>query len=98
MATLWITEYRNLGQTANGNNTIQAPVEPGLAEQAITITGASAQSAAFNASTRFVMLHTDTACYLSWGTNPTATTNQLMAADETRFYSVNPSIKVAVKS
>lgn len=98
MATLWITEFSNLGTTKSGNNTVQAPFVPGVAEQAITISGTSAQSAAFNTNTRFVMLHTDTACYLAWGSNPTATTYQLMAADETRFYSVNPSIKVAVKS
>jgi len=46
---------------------------PPVAEQAIEIGVASAQSALFNAATRFVCLTAKADCHISLGTNPTAT-------------------------
>lgn len=97
IAVLYITEYADVGVSAG--RAIQAPAEPNLAEQTVAIGGASAQSAAFNAKTRVVMLHTDAICSIKFGTNPTATTSTArMAAGETRFYMVpkDESYKVAV--
>jgi hypothetical protein len=73
-------------------------MEPSVTEQTMTLSASSGQSAAFNAQTSFVMVHAQEAACLKWGTNPTAvTTNQRMAAGETRFYGVPPgkSFKVA---
>jgi hypothetical protein len=75
MATLWIEEYAVLG-TDNHGRPISAPSGVPTNQQ-VTISGASAQSSAVQATTRYVRLHSDVACYVKFGTNPTA------AADNT---------------
>lgn len=94
---LFLTEYSSL---ANDTYSVQiaAGKEPSIAEQAITVSGSTTQSAAFNNLTSFVMVHAQEAVCLAWGTNPTATTvKQRMAAGETRFVGIPPgkSFKVA---
>lgn len=80
MATLWIKEHAKKPQMAGGPD-IWA--EPALVEQAVSISGTSAQSAAFNAQTKFITITSDSAfCYLV-STNPTATTSSFrVAADQ----------------
>jgi hypothetical protein len=47
------------------------------------------QSAAFNAKTCFVRLHTDAVCSLKFGTNPTASaTTARIAAGQTEYHGV----------
>jgi len=94
---LFLTEYANLARDI-GSNFIAAGMEPAVAEQTMTLSGTSSQSAAFNAQTAFVMVHAQEAACLKWGTNPTAvTTAQRIAAGETRFVGVpaGKSFKVA---
>lgn len=94
---LFLTEYRDLARDT-GSNFLAAGMEPSIAEQAMTVTGTTAQSTAFNAQTSYVMVHAQEAVCLAWGTNPTATTvKQRMAAGETRFVGVpcGKSFKVA---
>lgn len=91
MAVLYVTEYASLGQVLGIG---QMPQEPALVEQAIAITGSSTTTAAFNAKTRFVRLHTDAICGVTLGTAPTATTpstglgSQRLAANQTQFHGV----------
>lgn len=96
MATLYITEYATLGSVLGG----VANIAPGVAlvdPAPVTIAGASAQSAAFNASTRYVRLHTDAICSIAFGADPTATTaSRRMAADQTEYFAVEGGHKVAV--
>lgn len=72
-------------------------VEPALAVQKTTIGGTSVASAAFNAKTRFVELHTDAICSYKVGAAPTAAaTDTRMAANTTKFFAVRESgLKVA---
>lgn len=66
--------------------------------QAVTITGTSAQSAAFAASTKYIRLVSTTACWIQFGANPTATTTTpsiLLAANVPEFFGVTPGQKVA---
>lgn len=102
MATLYITECANIGETLIGGKVVQAPSTPPTAEQHLTISGSSNASAAFNAATSFVMVHTDAICSLAWSASastPTAvTTAQRMGANETRFYTVIPGGTLAVIS
>lgn len=94
---LFITEYASLARDTF-DYMIPAGEEPAVANQSITISGTSAQSAAFNARTSFVMIHAQEATCLAWGTNPTAVTSQQrIAAGETRYVGVpvNKSYKVA---
>jgi hypothetical protein len=59
----------------------------------------SRRSAAFNAKTTFVRLHTDAVCSIKFGTNPTASaTTARMAAGQIEYHGVpvNQAFKVAV--
>lgn len=91
MATLYITEFAVMSLAA------MAPQTPPVAEQDVAIGGSSVASNPFNASTRFIMVNCDAACSLAFGSAPVAvTTAHRMAANETRFYGVQPGQEVAV--
>jgi len=98
MAILFITEYAE-EQIGPAGRVGQMGLEPPIAEQIVTFTSSS-QSSAFNSKTRFVRLHTDTNCFLVFGTNPTAVTNTSgrLAQNQTEYRGVplNASFKVAV--
>jgi hypothetical protein len=89
MSNLFVTEF--VGEY-NG-----IPVQPPLAEQKITISGTSAQSAAFNSLTRVVRVEVDAITGVTFGSNPTATTatSARMVAGESEFYHVQGGLKVA---
>ncbi len=90
---LYITEYENVLQI-NGVSPIA--LEPALATQVVSYS-TSTQSAAFNARTRFVRLHTDAICSIEFGTNPTATTStRRMAAGQTEYFAVPPNASYEV--
>lgn len=96
MATLYISEYSDLAKTSVDFK-FQAPQEPALADQTVTISGTSAQSSAFNANTRLVMVVTDTACHIIFGSSPTATTSKkLLPANVPMYFGVTGAHKVAV--
>lgn len=97
MATLYISEYSEAG--IKGPGMLPAAAEPGVTTQTVAISGTTAQSAAFGATTRFVRVHTDAICSIAFGSNPTATTSKLrMAANQTEYFAVRPGDKVAVIS
>lgn len=99
MATLYVTEYADSAQTVRG--AAQIAQSPALAGQTVAIGGSSTQSAAFNALTTFIRVHTDAICSIAISTNPTATTTaKRMAADQTEYFGVpvGQSYKIAVIS
>ena len=99
MPNLYITEFNLEGVDAMGRLMPAARTIP-IAEQKVTFT-TSTQSAALNASTTLVRLHTDGACSIAFGTNPTATTsNMRMALDQTEYFAVQPGtgLKIAAIS
>jgi hypothetical protein len=92
MARLCVTEFAEM-QIGPAGRIGQMPIEPPIATQGVANGGASTQSAAFNAQTRFVRLETDTICCVAFGTNPTAvaigaTMTIRMAAGQTEYYAV----------
>jgi hypothetical protein len=94
MSVLYISEYTDaplyIGQA------IPVGVEPAIAQQAVTISGVSAQSAAFNAKTTFIRVHVDGITSLKFGSNPTAVTTELrLAASQTEYFGVIGGQKVA---
>lgn len=95
---LVITEFQSMAQIPNGGG--QMPQQPPLAEQTVGITGSSAQSLSLNPATRFVRLHTDAICAVSFGTSPTAVApNGRMAANQTEYHGVpqgSAPLKIAV--
>lgn len=95
MAKLYVTEFRHGGATTLGGNVAQVSQEPALAEQAFTFT-TTTQSAAFNANTRFIRVHTDSICSIAIGLNPTATTDsRRMVAGQTEYFAVPGGWKIA---
>lgn len=93
---LFVTEYADLAETVRG--AAAAPKDPFIAEYIVTIGGASAQSPAFQPTTRFILIATDTICsVVVGGTNPSATTsNHRMPADQAEFRGVVAGDKLAV--
>ncbi len=93
---LYVTEYAEIGKDTLGR-LLSCAQEPALAEQKITISASSAQSAAFNANTRFVRLHTDVACSVVFGSDPTATADSKpFTVGQTGYIAVTPGQKLAV--
>ena len=95
MATLFITVWGDATQTLLG--------EP-IQEEAVTISGTSAQSSAIlggvNKAMRRVRLYTDTDCFVTWGTDPTALTNgtagRALGADNPEVFGVESGQRIAV--
>ena len=88
MGILYITEFAQLAPSGAPGGWGQVPLQPALAEQKITYS-TTTQSAAFNAKTRMVRIHTDSICSIEFGTNPTATTSTgRMAAGATEYHGV----------
>lgn len=92
MATLYITEYERVD-----NSNPPVAMVPAIAKQAVTFTGTSAASAAFNARTKMVRIHTDAICSIVFGTTPVAVaTDSRMAADQTEYFALSKAdLKVA---
>lgn len=96
MALIDITEYSELAVTGAGFK-VMAGQEPSLKNQQVSIGGTSAQSTAFGDTTRFVRIHTDSACRVAIGTNPTASsTSMRIGAGGTEYLGVMPGLKLAV--
>lgn len=96
MAVVDISEYNELARD-NAGIVLAAGKEPSSANQQVSITAGSLQSAAFADTTRFVRVHTDAACRVQFGTNPTAAaTSKRMSAGQTEFFGVTPGMKIAV--
>jgi hypothetical protein len=73
MAILWIEEYDGLSKDEQG---VAIPAPSGApTNQQVTIGATSLPSSALQASTRYVRMHADTACYIKLGTSPTAAAN-----------------------
>jgi hypothetical protein len=96
MATTYLREYADIAVTSS--KYAQAGAEPAIEDQTVTTSGASTQSAAFNADTRLIAVAapaTQAVCCL-FGANPTATTSNFrLAAGSLTFFGVKPGHKVA---
>lgn len=96
MAKLDITEYSSLATDRQGR-TVMAGMEPKVTNQQVSIGASSTQSAAINSSTSIVRLHTDSACRVEIGADPTAAaTSMRMAANSTEYLGIKPGLKIAV--
>jgi hypothetical protein len=87
MSKLYVSEYARVTQVSGpGNAVLPAPEEPPLATQIVDFASGAAQSAAFNAKTRFVRLHSDAVCSIRFAANPAATVNDpRLAAGQTEL-------------
>lgn len=66
-------------------------------QTAVDFTAGSTQSAAFAATSTFLRIQPDTACWIKVGANPTAVNNvgARLAAGQTEYYFVRPGDKIA---
>lgn len=89
MAKAYISEYSELAKDMK-DRVIAAPLEPSLIDSTVSATGTSTSSGAFEARTRFVLIHVDGIVHLKVATtSPVATTtNKRLAADQTIFFGV----------
>lgn len=75
---------------------VQVAITPALADQQVTVSAASAQSAAFGANTSMVRISCDTTVSAVFGANPTATTaNMRLPANVPEYFRVQAGAKVA---
>jgi hypothetical protein len=96
MPTLDVTEYSTLATDAPGVR-VMTGQEPSFVNQQLAIGAGSVQSAAFGDTTRFIRVHTDVACRVAVGSNPTASSASMrMNAGGTEFLGVLPGLKIAV--
>lgn len=95
MAKVYITEHTHSRIVQGG--LVPVVQMPPLASQVVAIGGASVQSAAFDAKTAIIAVHTDAICSVEFGSNPTATANsRRLAANSTEYFQVDPGAKIAV--
>lgn len=95
MATLQYTVFHNAGATAQG---------PVLNEGVIAIAGTSTASSdtvdGVTNEARRVRLFADTACFVTWGANPTALNDgsdgRMMAAESWEYVEIQANHKIAV--
>lgn len=84
MATAYITEFVD---TPNYDNLPVAKWSAGVVEQTpVTVSGSSAQSAAFGAKTRYILFSCDGIVSWTMGSNPTATTSKMRFAADTIYH------------
>lgn len=97
MATLYIEEYAGLPQGSR-NEYVPAPGAL-IAKQKISISATSAQSAAIDKRTAYVMLTADVAAQWEIGTNPTADADsRYLPADTPRPFAVTGGQLIAART
>lgn len=89
MPVFTLREYDRLAKDANGHG-IPVGLEPAVATQVITTSGVSQDLAAFQESTRFILIGCDGICNWAIDANPTAVAGGAgrLAADEHLFFGV----------
>lgn len=95
MSILCIEQYQEISVDGQSR---EADI-PGalIAVENVAASGSSAQSAALNSSTKYVILTSDVDVYWSTGSNPTATTSDRYLVSFTpRAFTVTPGDKIAV--
>ena len=77
MAIFYVAEFKLFGYGTAGV-VVPAPRAPAFITQApLDFSGGEQKSAAFDDQTRYVLITTDANCHFLFGTDPTATTNDL---------------------
>lgn len=96
-ATLYISEFYN-GQSAVGTTQPQIYPQSSITDQTVALSGSSAVSSAFNASTKAVLLMCDEGCSVKFGTTSSvaATTSNFLLQQGVKYeFGVSPSTYVA---
>lgn len=98
MAKIYIMEHTQ--PSAYQGGLLPVVRMPPLATQTVAIGGSTTASAAFNAKTKMVAIHTDAICSIEFSATPGAataatTSSKRMAANTTEYFEVAPGDKVS---
>lgn len=94
MSTAYITEFADW--PTQGNLTVAKWSSRTVEQTPVTVSGTSAQSAAFGANTRYILWTCDGIHSWTIGSNPTATTSKMRFAADTIYHiEVQPGDKIA---
>lgn len=99
MATFRIHEFAGTGYKGGSVIPVYDATQAQIAQTAITTSGTSQQSAAFNANTTIINVQTDGNVYISIGANPTAASTTIYLPITSGFgvdFVVNAGDKIAV--
>ena len=67
-----------------------------VTEQKVSTSNSSAASAAFGSNIEYIRVISDTACWITFGTSPTATSSKtLLAANDVEYFKVSEGEKIA---
>ncbi len=67
-----------------------------VTEQKVSTSNSSAASAAFGSNIEYIRVISDTACWITFGTSPTATNSKtLLAANDVEYFKVSEGEKIA---
>src|SRR3974390_49321 len=90
MPSLYITEYSKISRGGVGKTAAQAPQEPPIAEQKLSIGATAVLSSTFSTYTRLLRIHADAPCsVLLGGAGVVATANsERLAAGVSEFKGV----------
>jgi len=98
MATLYISEFRNIGTIRTEQAQVLA--QPAITDQTVAIGATTEPSAAFNAETKLVLLCADAICSIKFGStevlSAAAITNMRLPADTPIPFAVSPGHFVSV--
>jgi hypothetical protein len=95
MGNLYISEFPSLPYAGN-QLVVAPPLELAYDQAAVTFSASVANSQPTQASTRFVLLNTDSACSIAIGAGNADATKARMGAGETRFYGAGPGLVISV--
>jgi len=101
MAILTVVEYANI-MVSPGGRIGQAPENPPIKTQAVSIGAKSAQSVKFDAQTKYIRVQTDAKCAIEIGVNPTAivplppNASAGMSPGQTEYHGIPPGSGMSI--
>lgn len=100
MSVVIITEYEEIGKTANHDSVVPAPLEPSTTSQEVTIGAQSTASNYFHRTTTLVVVQAQANCRIKFGAEPTAETTNCIRIPQDGTFSFailkNSGLKLAV--
>lgn len=87
--------FLNIVQMAQPADGVPIAQMPPMVMENVTVSGTSAQSTAFVASAVTVRLEADAACWINFGTDPTAAAGDIYFSGGAEYFRVRPGDKVA---
>lgn len=99
MSKFYCREFASMAKVQASKEDIAAPLEPGVDQAALTLSGSSQQSAAFAEASRFIGITADGIFSYKIGDSPTVTTDMMrVTAGQILYLGIVPGQKIAVIS